>query len=228
MNKYKILDIGCGRGLNAKILAKKGSVYGIDIDEANVEVATRSCSQGVFIKAYAENIPYPDGYFNEIHCYDVLEYVNDLGRSLEEIDRLLKKDGILIVEVPNPESEKFLLKIRPTYWSEIHHVRYFEKKEFINLMKKNRFKFTKFKKLKSIENIQLALYFRFKKGIVNQNGSFGKYEKYVNVFFLLFSEDLFKYPLKYLFPIWPVTLFIGKVGNIFFPKTHHYEFRKES
>lgn len=46
------------------------------------------------------NIPRPDGSFDAVMCTEVLEHVPDPVAALKEMNRLLKKDGYLLITVP--------------------------------------------------------------------------------------------------------------------------------
>jgi ubiquinone/menaquinone biosynthesis C-methylase UbiE len=47
------------------------------------------------------NIPFPNEYFSAVICVDVIEEVNDDAKAAEELMRVLKNDGVLIVHTPN-------------------------------------------------------------------------------------------------------------------------------
>ncbi len=99
------LDVGCGTGfamLKAKE-EKNSIVSGIDPDPGshgvgryNNEVNMMSFIQ----KASSEKIPFNDKYFDIVYSSHVLEHVNDENLSLNEMERVLKDDGILILGMP--------------------------------------------------------------------------------------------------------------------------------
>ena len=49
-------------------------------------------------------LPYNDNFFDTIYLGEVLEHLQNPGNALKEINRTLKADGILILDVPNPYS----------------------------------------------------------------------------------------------------------------------------
>ena len=95
-----ILDIGCGAGGNIKILGEFGSVTGLDISEEALKFAR---THGVFkdlILGDAEYLPFPDGAFDLVSAFDVLEHVPDDRKAITEIFRVLKRGGYALITVP--------------------------------------------------------------------------------------------------------------------------------
>ena len=58
-----------------------------------------------------ENIQAPDEYFDIIICADVLEHLVDPWSIIDKVSRCLKKDGLLIVSIPNIREWKTLGKV---------------------------------------------------------------------------------------------------------------------
>ncbi len=58
---------------------------------------------GVDVVHNVEKLPYPfeSDTFDEILCQDILEHVSDLPGILFELKRVLKKDGLLRIQVPH-------------------------------------------------------------------------------------------------------------------------------
>lgn len=96
----KILDIGCGGGEYTDILREKGfDVIGCDTLEDSIEFAKKKYPQCNFIKANVNNLPFNENYSDIIICIGIFEYMNDaeVNISLNEIKRVLKKDGLIIL-----------------------------------------------------------------------------------------------------------------------------------
>lgn len=96
VKKCKILDIGCGSGYLGSILHKKSKQY-IGIDFAD-ERKVRGFN---FMRTDALNVPLKDNSFDIIVCNHVIEHVTSQKKLLQEISRLLKKDGICYMTCPN-------------------------------------------------------------------------------------------------------------------------------
>ncbi len=92
----KILDIGCG---------PRGSLQWAEQAELRVGIDPLSdfyqrinpLSGMRIIKAVAESIPFPDGYFDVVSSFNSLDHVDDLEQSITEIKRVLKTGGLFLL-----------------------------------------------------------------------------------------------------------------------------------
>jgi len=95
----RILDIGCGTGFTTLSLKKFGDIVGTDGSFS----ALRHCNKiglNQVIKSDSYYLPFADKTFDMITMLDVLEHIENDLRVLEELNRVLKKDGIIIITVP--------------------------------------------------------------------------------------------------------------------------------
>lgn len=215
----KALDLGCGKGYFTNYLAKKYDAYGVDIDKINLRFAKKNFAKPKFYYSYAEKLPFKDNFFDKIYCLDILEHVDDIEATLKELKRVVKKKGVLEIEVPHWKSEKFLTKIRPTYRKEIHHVRIFKNGQLEKLLETKGFEIKSVSKEQFIKNIELWLILR-KYPLKSQFGeNDAPQNKLKTAFFFLFSKRLFMTPLKYFFPIWIFTLPPAILMDKIFPKS---------
>jgi len=96
----KILDVGCGDGFISEEFVGKGDVYGVDISEKRLKVAREKGIKA--IRADLETgIPFRASSFDLVIASEVLEHIFDTDFLIEEIRRVLKPNGHLIVSVPN-------------------------------------------------------------------------------------------------------------------------------
>src|SRR5438309_5609242 len=101
-----ILDVGCGGGILAEDLAREGAqVTGIDLSSASVDQAQRHARAGGLAIDYrvvdAAATPFPASSFDLVVASEVLEHVPDLDRTLREVSRILKTDGLFLFDTPN-------------------------------------------------------------------------------------------------------------------------------
>ena len=231
----RILEIGCGQGFHCAMLAqnKSNHVVGIDISEENISTAKKRYPKVDYRLMDVENLTFEDQYFDAIYALDVLEHVDNLNRVIVECNRVLKKGGKFIINVPAEESEKWLLKLRPTYFDEIHHVRIFKNSEFEleNLL--NGFYLIKKQPMGFIQHFELYWMFRRINKTSTQLG-IGTWRDsmmsiLIHIMVINFEPVVLKTPLKWI-PIWiftlPVGIFVNYVGNKTFPKSFYYEFVK--
>jgi methionine biosynthesis protein MetW len=99
----RMLDIGCGDGYITKLISRKTGCepHGIDISRNAVKIARK---RGIRAKEADMNegkIPYPDDYFDVVFCGDILEHIYDTEVLLDNIHRVLKPGGCMVVSVPN-------------------------------------------------------------------------------------------------------------------------------
>lgn len=105
----KFLDIGCGAGQFLYEMKQLGikNVYGVEPGDFNEKQAKK---EGLKIKkSDLINANYPEKFFDIITINQVLEHVNNPTEIVEEIYRILKKGGTLIIGVPNTNSWNYNL-----------------------------------------------------------------------------------------------------------------------
>jgi ubiquinone/menaquinone biosynthesis C-methylase UbiE len=110
--KTNWLELGCGTGHWTKFFSECGfQVTAVDNSEAMLEIG-RSKNMGnvQFLHADATRLPFPDGHFSGIVSITMLEFVDDLELVLNEIDRVLKPGGTIVLgclnKLSQPEKNK--------------------------------------------------------------------------------------------------------------------------
>lgn len=102
-----ILDAGCGRGFYVKTVSFfdfPQKITGIDIQDIYVKKAqkiTRDDSRISVQKASIYALPFKDNSFDFIINSEVLEHLDNDVKAINELHRVLKKDGVIVITVPN-------------------------------------------------------------------------------------------------------------------------------
>jgi 2-polyprenyl-3-methyl-5-hydroxy-6-metoxy-1,4-benzoquinol methylase len=96
----QILDVGCGTGINLKMLSKYGEVRGLDISDEALEF----CRQQGFTnlaKGDAVTLNEESGnVYDLVTALEVLEHLPDDGQALKHWHRVAKPGGYLLITVP--------------------------------------------------------------------------------------------------------------------------------
>lgn len=95
----RILDVGCGTGTMLAYLRDWGEVAGVDADAEAVRFSHLRGEEGVS-QLHGYTLPFGDGSLDLVTVLDVLEHVEDDGRMLREIARVLRPGGRLLATVP--------------------------------------------------------------------------------------------------------------------------------
>ncbi len=96
----RLLDVGCGDGRQLALMRDLGwAAEGVDFD-AKAVVAARGRGLEVRVGALADQC-YPDDSFDAVTLSHVIEHVHEPLRLLQEIRRILKPGGDLVVLTPN-------------------------------------------------------------------------------------------------------------------------------
>lgn len=96
-----VLDVGCGVGYVANVLAARGyAAYGVDANHLAIDAAA-CAGQATFQLLDDYYLPYPDGFFDCVGSYTVIEHVGDPELFLSEQVRVLKPGGRFVVACPN-------------------------------------------------------------------------------------------------------------------------------
>ncbi|QIZ69185.1 class I SAM-dependent methyltransferase [Oxynema aestuarii] len=103
--QLKVLEVGCG---SCSYLDMGANTYlvGIDLSEKQLE---RNTILDEKILGDVETYNFPENEYDVIVCWWILEHLDRPERALANCQKALKKDGILIVAVPNVMSLKGLL-----------------------------------------------------------------------------------------------------------------------
>lgn len=124
-----VLDVGCGVGYGAWILAERGAtrVVAFDLAEDAIQHARHHYAHPAvsFEVESAEAFDFND-QFDVVTCFELIEHVNDYVAVFERIVRALKPDGIVVMSTPRA------LEVKRTHF----HTKEFSLIEFKQLFSK--------------------------------------------------------------------------------------------
>lgn len=96
----KILDLGCADGSLLEPLAKKNLVFGVEITES-LSQKTRAKGLNVVKADLEKGIPFGSKTFDIVVAAQIIEHIVNTDFFLAECNRVLKKNGKLVLSVPN-------------------------------------------------------------------------------------------------------------------------------
>ena len=115
----KVLDVGCGRGEILRHITRLGArAYGVDYAEVAVKLSREATQNeptpiGVY-RTDAKRLPYPDGAFDRILLFDVVEHLYpwELNAALADVYRVPKPGGMIVVHTaPNRWYDRYAYPI---------------------------------------------------------------------------------------------------------------------
>jgi methionine biosynthesis protein MetW len=103
-NCRRVLDIGCGDGSFCDLLketSKHSEAYGIDISDEAVKIALSKGMRAYLLNVGEDAFPFENEFFDGVFCGEVIEHLYDPDHLLDEIYRILSRDGVCILTTPN-------------------------------------------------------------------------------------------------------------------------------
>jgi SAM-dependent methyltransferase len=103
-NTSRLLDIGSGAGVGAALIAKVadiGHVTCIDISTPALAEVHRRGFSPIVASAEGHKLPFPNGTFDIVILDEVIEHLVDTDSIMDEIHRVLRNDGQLLISTPN-------------------------------------------------------------------------------------------------------------------------------
>ena len=95
-----ILDVGCGVGQVVRTLAEAGfAAHGVEVSEENLALAREHA--GEFQLYDGRTLPFADHTFDAVGAFNVLEHVEDPVGLLDEMTRVLRPGGHIVISSPN-------------------------------------------------------------------------------------------------------------------------------
>lgn len=145
----RILDVGCGDGfLESKLKKNFKEIYGIDLNETDLAIAKilNPEKRINFVKASASKLPFKNDFFDVVVCTEVIEHIKEDSIVIDEIKRVLKRKGKLIITTPDKKFpflydpiNYFLMRLSNKHipigvWG-FGHIKLYDSEDMIKLLK---------------------------------------------------------------------------------------------
>lgn len=141
----KILDVGCALGYSLKVYSNNNyDAYGMEVSENSVISAKKFTKFDVLQQSIEESTPWVDNFFDAITMFDVMEHISQPLFALQEVNRILKKDGILYISTLNFDG--IGRRLNTLDWRLLippGHMSYFSKKTLLTALKSKGFSIIK-------------------------------------------------------------------------------------
>lgn len=158
----RVLDVGCSSAIITAAVAKAlpaSQVTGLDSYRAAINFARQKYPHITFVVADAHHLPFGNQTFDLVICTETLEHVSDPQKCLEQMKRVLGKNGRAIISM---DSGSLLFRIIWFLWTKTRghvwqgaHLHEFNAQLLEDLIRQSGFKIAK----KNISHLGMAVTF---------------------------------------------------------------------
>jgi SAM-dependent methyltransferase len=135
-----ILDVGCAHGRAVEALADDGwNVVAFDAEVALVREAVERTPKAVGCVGDARRMPFRDGSVSGAVAMEVIEHFHNPPEVIDEMHRLVRRGGAVVVTVPNGALERVYSRLNPSYWPTTTHQQIFSKRRLTSVMRASGF-----------------------------------------------------------------------------------------
>lgn len=167
-----VLDFGCGTGEFLSYIRDQGvTTFGIEPNPSARDFASRKYNLDIY--EGFKSLPEVENSFDAVTLWHSLEHVDDLNTVISNIKKVIKKEGIVVVGIPNFESKD--AKIYGKYWSAYdvpRHLYHFNKASISKLFDKHGFVMIKTHPMSFDAFYVSLLSEKYKKGKLNYFNAF--------------------------------------------------------
>jgi SAM-dependent methyltransferase len=135
----RVVDLGCGEGALAELLARAGvHVTGVEpaayLRERFAARVGRVDPESAVLDGLADRLPFGDAELGPVVTTEVLEHVPDPAAALRELRRAMRPGAVLCLSVPTSFTELLFWRLHPGYAENATHLRIFTKPELRRLI----------------------------------------------------------------------------------------------
>jgi len=150
LRNSRVLDIGCGGGFYSLAAYKKNcrnitlaDIFLVCVKAAKLNLQERADLNPEGVLATATNLPFKGGCFDFCLCIDLAEHIKEDHVLLQELGRVLKDGGIVLLATQNSRSLNYILEapiqryvLKNLNWMgwDPTHVRFYTPKSLSHLM----------------------------------------------------------------------------------------------
>lgn len=124
-HELSILEAGCGQRWPLNLGNTRYNLTGVDLDAEALRMRTeikKDLHRG--IHADLREIDFPENSFDVIYSSYVLEHIDGAEAVLRNFTKWLKKDGIIVIMIPDPEAVRgFITRFSP-HWVHVLYYKY--------------------------------------------------------------------------------------------------------
>jgi 2-polyprenyl-3-methyl-5-hydroxy-6-metoxy-1,4-benzoquinol methylase len=140
---HPVIDVGCGEGMLAELLAGAGlRVTGVEPAaylRERFEARLAGMDSATVVDGVVERLPFEDGEVGAAISTEVLEHVADPDAAMRELHRVMRPGAVACVSVPTSFTELLFWRLHPRYAANATHLRIFTRPELRRLIEANGF-----------------------------------------------------------------------------------------